>query len=103
MIDSKIRNSIRFCIFPKAQTPKTLYSDMVQLEIVCDITMLTKTCNLKNKQKHTFVITNMRNVKKQSHLLCKKKQEKVLYTTSLTHSETVKMSLSQKLTRSIKI
>ena len=24
----------------------------------------------KNKQKHTFVITNMRNVKKQSHLIC---------------------------------
>ena len=44
----------------------------------------------------------MRNVKKQSHLLYKKKQEKVLYTTSLAHSETVKMSLSQKLTRGIK-
>ena len=30
---------------------------------------MQKVC-IKNKQKHTFVITNMRNVKKQSHLIC---------------------------------
>ena len=65
---------------------------------------MQKLTYLKNKQKNTFVITNMRNVKKQSHLIyiMQKKFSVMHVVLSPAHSVTVKRSLSQKLTRDIK-